>query len=166
MTKYAMIISIIICSLHFIGIIMAPATAVKSKSKFAKGLKLWSKVALFLSLGIALCFLVVYLFRIAFKPTPDEVLFDNYLFRFQTAGFNSQSYNLSGPSFGIKITQGYQFYIVANRDVKVEIYFRGRYRGERLLKFGDFGINDYADLIQIIPITNSTTKVYVFSKLN
>jgi hypothetical protein len=104
---------------------MAPATAVKSKSKFAKGLKLWSKVALFLSLGIALCFLVVYLFRIVFTPTPREVLFDNYLFRFQTAGFNSQQYSLNGPSYGIKITSGYHFYVVADKDIKVRLYFRG-----------------------------------------
>jgi hypothetical protein len=145
---------------------MAPATAVKSKSKFAKGLKLWSKVALFLSLGIALCFLVVYLFRIVFIPTPREVLFDNYLFRFQTAGFNSQNYTLSGPSFLIGITRGYQFFIVASEDVRVVIYYQGVYKGERFLPFGSFDPKATADRIQIIPTSSNTTKAYVFSKLN
>lgn len=145
---------------------MAPATAVKSKSKFAKGLKLWSKVALFLSLGIALCFLVVYLFRIVFTPTPREVLFDNYLFRFQTAGFNSQQYSLNGPSYGIKITSGYQFYVVADKDIKVRLYFRGQYKGEPMLPFGSFDLNSYADVIQLIPVSDQSTRVHVFSKLN
>lgn len=166
MTKYAMIISIIICSLHFIGIIMAPATAVKSKSKFAKGLKLWSKVALFLSLGIALCFFVIYLFHLVFTPTPDEVLFSNYLFRYQTGGFNSQSYNLGdSPSHGIGITKGYQFYIVASKDVLVKYsYNRGQVK-QKFLPFGSHDISDTADVIKIIPVV-ANTKAYVFSKIN
>ena len=136
------------------------------KSKSLQASEKYLKVALLLGLVI---FCAVYLFRSVFPPpTPKELIFSNYLFRFQTGGFNSREYTLSDgrPSFGIKITSGYQFYIVADHEVKVGIYFRGQYKGERLLKFGDFGINDYADLIQLIPTTSSETKVYVFSKLN
>ena len=147
---------------------MAPATAVKSKSKFVKGLKLWSKVALFLSLGIALCFFVVYLFRLVFTPTPDEVLFSNYLFRYQTGGFNSSGeYNLSKgrSSFDIRITKGYQFFIVADKDVLVNYsYNRGQVK-QKFLPFGSHDILANADVINIIPVA-ADTKAYVFSKIN
>lgn len=161
MTKYAMIISIIICSLHFIGIIMALTKAFNSQSKFDQNLNLCFKVVVF----IALCFIAVHLFRIAFKETPDEVLFDNYLFKFQTSGFNSQSFYLgSRPSHNIAITRGYKCHIVANKDVTVNYFYRGAWK-QKFLAFGDHGINSNVELIQIVP-TVGDTKVYIFSKIN
>ncbi len=138
------------------------------KSEAVKASEKYLTVAILLAILILLLLLSIAAFRSAFPPpTPAEVVFSNYLNGFKTSGFNSQEYNLSSghPSYGIKITRGYQFVIVANKSIEVDYYYRGGLPKRRLINSCEENPREDADLIQIFPIAGDT-KVYIFSKIN
>lgn len=138
------------------------------KSEEVKASEKYLTVAILLAILILLLLLSIAAFRSAFPPpTPNEVIFSNYLNRFQSSGFNSREYNLSAgrPSFGIRITRGYQFFIVANNNIEVDYYYRGGLPKRRLINFCEDSPMENADMIQIFPVAGDT-KVYLFTKIN